>query len=266
MRRNSMPSARINGINIEYDVAGQGEPLVMIMGMGFGKKGWIMQTRFLKKYFQVITFDNRGAGNSDKPQGPYSTRMMADDTVGLMDHLHLDKAHILGMSMGGMIAQEIAINYPQRVNKLVLVSTLCKRDETSGDTPEMDKAFESWMQGSFSPVIDLFFNKQIYRLLFGTIMKKAMKKQAEAGNIGIRGQRQACLNHNTANRMSSIESHPLVISGTDDRVNKPGTGKLVADLIPGSKLVRFENGSHLLSSEMSGRFNREVLNFLKHDH
>ncbi|MFP3880362.1 MAG: alpha/beta fold hydrolase, partial [Dehalococcoidia bacterium] len=110
-----MPLASVNGININYRVAGDGEPLVMIMGFSAGRIGWVPQLRFFKRYYRVVTFDNRGAGRSDKPPGPYSTGMMADDTAKLMDVLGIEKAHIMGLSMGGMIAQELAINYPQRV-------------------------------------------------------------------------------------------------------------------------------------------------------
>ena len=123
-----MPMARVNGININYKVEGQGEPLVMLMGLSAALGAWSSQVPLLKKYYRVIRLDNRGAGKSDKPAGPYTTKMMADDTVGLMDHLGIEKANFMGVSMGGMIAQEIAINYPQRVNKLILASTYACND------------------------------------------------------------------------------------------------------------------------------------------
>lgn len=96
-----MPSAKVNGISIDYKVEGQGEPLVMIMGLGGARSSWRSQTGFFKKYYRTVTFDNRGVGKSDKPAGPYTIRMMADDTIGLMDHLSIEKAHVLGVSMGG---------------------------------------------------------------------------------------------------------------------------------------------------------------------
>ena len=108
-----MPVAKVNGININYKIYGQGEPLVMIMGLSANQSGWVTQIGFFKKHYKVITFDNRGVGKSDKPIGSYTTKIMADDTIGLMDHLGIDKANFMGVSMGGMIAQEIAINYPR---------------------------------------------------------------------------------------------------------------------------------------------------------
>ena len=101
---------------------------------------WFFQIRAFRKYFRLITFDNRGVGKTDKPGESYTTRTMADDTIGLMDCLGIDKAHILGVSLGGMIAQEVAINYPQRVRKLVLVSTTAGADETSDVPSELLRA------------------------------------------------------------------------------------------------------------------------------
>lgn len=118
-----MPMAKVNGINVDYRVEGQGEPVIMIGGLNSNKGAWRYQTRVFKKYYRVITFDNRGAGKSDKPLGPYTIKMMAEDTIGLMDHLNVEKAHVLGYSLGGMIAQELAISYPKRVDKLVLGRT-----------------------------------------------------------------------------------------------------------------------------------------------
>jgi pimeloyl-ACP methyl ester carboxylesterase len=91
-----MPLAKLNGININYKAEGQGEPLVMIMGFTANRSNWMPQIPFFKRFYRVITFDNRGVGKSDKPQGPYSTKMMADDTVRLMDLLGIKKAHIMG--------------------------------------------------------------------------------------------------------------------------------------------------------------------------
>ncbi|MCK5654501.1 MAG: alpha/beta fold hydrolase, partial [Dehalococcoidia bacterium] len=118
-----MPKAKVNEVNIDYAVHGQGEPLVLIQGLGGPRSGWIFQTRAFGKYYRVITFDNRGVGKSDKPGGSYTVRTMADDTIALLDYLGVDKAHVLGISLGGMIAQEIAINYPERVRKLILACT-----------------------------------------------------------------------------------------------------------------------------------------------
>jgi pimeloyl-ACP methyl ester carboxylesterase len=260
-----MPLARLNDINISYQVEGQGEPLVMIMGFTAGRIGWMPQIRFFKKYYRVITFDNRGAGKSDKPPGPYSTRMMADDTVKLIDLLGIETAHIMGLSMGGMIAQELSINYPQRVMKLVLACTYARQDETSGDTLEQAKFLQLTPEKKVSAMIGLAFNKPLYRFTFGLLARVQTRFREASGRVGIEEQSEACLKHNTLERLSSITAPTLVIVGTGDRIIKPVSSEVIAGKIPNAKLVRVEGASHYFSFEMKNVFNREVLNFLKSD-
>jgi len=260
-----MPLARINGINISYQVEGEGEPLVMIMGFTASRIGWMPQLRFFRKYYRVITFDNRGVGKSDKPLGPYSTRMMADDTIKLMDLLGIEKAHIMGLSMGGMIAQELAINYPQRVMKLVLASTYARQDETSGDTLEQAKFLQLSPGKKVGAMVGLAFNKPLYRFTFSLLARVQTRFTGASGGVGIAGQSEACLKHDTLERLSSITAPTLVIVGTGDRIIKPVSSEVIAGKIPNAKLVRVEGGSHYFSFEMKNVFNREVLNFLKSD-
>jgi len=260
-----MPLARLNGINISYQVEGQGEPLVMIMGFTAGRIGWMPQIRFFKKYYRVITFDNRGVGKSDKPPGPYSTRMMADDTVKLMDLLGIEKAHIMGASMGGMIAQELAINYPQRVMKLILACTYASQDGTGGDTQEQAHVLQLTPWEKASAMIGLAFNKPLYRFIFGLLARVQTRFVGTSGAVGIDGQSEACRQHNTLDRLPLITASTLVIVGTGDRIIKPVSSEVIAGKIPNAKLVKVEGGSHYFSFEMKNVFNREVLNFLKSD-
>ncbi|MDH4299445.1 MAG: alpha/beta hydrolase, partial [Dehalococcoidia bacterium] len=146
------------------------------------------QIPFFKKYYRVVTFDNRGAGRSDKPPGPYSTGMMADDTVKLMDLLGIEKAHIMGLSMGGMIAQELAINYPHRVMKLVLAATYARQDETSGDTLEQAKFLQLTPERQASALVGLAFNKPLYRFVFGLLAGVQTRFTGASNRIGIAGQ------------------------------------------------------------------------------
>jgi len=260
-----MPLSKLNGININYKVEGQGEPLVMIMGFTANRSSWMPQIPFFKKYYRVITFDNRGVGKSDKPPGPYSTKMMADDTVRLMDLLGIEKAHIMGASMGGMIAQELAINYPQRVMKLVLACTYACQDETSGDTPEQAKLSQLTPEQIASAMIGLAFNKPLYRFTFGLLARIQTKFMGASGRVGIAGQSEACRKHNTLERLPLITAPTLVIVGTKDRIINPVSSEVIAGKIPHAKLVKVEGGSHTFSLEMKNVFNREVLNFLKSD-
>ena len=260
-----MPLAKLNGININYKVEGQGEPLVMIMGFTANRSNWMPQIPFFKRFYRVITFDNRGVGKSDKPRGPYSTKMMADDTVRLMDHLGVEKAHIMGVSMGGMIAQELAINYPQRVMKLVLACTYACQDETSGDTPEQAKLSQLTPEKMVSAMIGLAVNKPLYRFIFGLLARIQFKFMGASGWVGVAGQREACRKHDTLERLPLITAPTLVIVGTKDRTIKPISSEVIASKIPNAKLVKVEGGSHTFSLEMKNVFNREVLNFLKNN-
>ncbi|MCJ7772464.1 MAG: alpha/beta hydrolase, partial [Desulfobacterales bacterium] len=136
-----MPKIKANGIELYYEIHGQGEPLVMIMGLRRNAEWWYAQIPTLSKHFKVIVFDNRGAGRSDKPKIDYSIRLFADDTAQLMDVLNIKSAHVIGISMGGYIAQELAINYPDRIKNLILGCTSCGGERAVLMSPENMKKF-----------------------------------------------------------------------------------------------------------------------------
>lgn len=115
-----MPTVEVNGINMYYEIHGRGEPILLIMGMGADLTMWGDIIYKLAEKYQVIAFDNRGAGRTDKPDIPYTIEIMAGDTVGLMNRLRIARAHFLGASMGSCIAQTVAANYPERVKGLIL--------------------------------------------------------------------------------------------------------------------------------------------------
>jgi len=120
-----MPKANIGDMEIYYEEHGQGPPLVMILGLGQDTATWSFQIPELSNRLRLIVFDNRDCGKSSRCLDDYTTRTMAQDTIGLMDHLGIDQAHICGTSMGGMIAQQVALVAPERVNSLILASTTC---------------------------------------------------------------------------------------------------------------------------------------------
>jgi pimeloyl-ACP methyl ester carboxylesterase len=267
-----MPKAKVNGIDLYYEVHGQGEPLFMIMGFAGSRAGWIFQRRVFHKYFQVITFDNRGVGKSDKPDGPYSIRMMAEDTIGLMDHLGIEKAHILGVSMGGYIAQELAINYPERVRKLVLGCTYAREDDTGGHSPEYHRGMglaegcpaDELRKVPIAKVLHvefpLAFNSRLYKISafpFIGIYARLMATQ------GVAAQFQAIVGHDTLERLQMIQAPTLVITGTRDRIIKHGSSDVLAKMIPNARLVKIEGGTHAVFVGMRKRFNKEVLDFLR---
>jgi pimeloyl-ACP methyl ester carboxylesterase len=269
-----IPAVNVNGINLYYRLHGQGEPLVLIMGLGGGHGAWFFQIRAFRKHYRLITFDNRGVGRTDRPGESYATRTMADDTVGLMDSLGIEKAHILGVSLGGMIAQEVAVNYPQRVKKLILVSTTAGMDETRDVPSELLKAAgidESSavddirsvdINKLMSSLNSLAFNRRIYKMFVLPLTYLYMRR---VGIDGLLGQFEAAMGHNTLDRLHLIEAPTLVMTGSADRLIPPDSSDVIASRIPSARLVKVEGGSHTFLAEMRNRFNKEVLDFLRYD-
>jgi len=265
-----VPKATINGINMYYEVHGKGVPLVMIQGFAGNHQAWFFQTPVFKKYYKVIIFDNRGIGRTDKSSEPYTIETMAEDVIGLMDYLNIDKAHVLGLSLGGMVAQEIAISYPERVSKLVLGSTFAGR-EINDVHPEMMRAL-GIREGStnidvksidfrklMNFMVSSAFNTRLFRMVLVPLSKRSMKSIDVNGYLE---QMAAVAGYDTLDRLHLIKAPTLVITGTGDRIVSPGMSDLIASRIPNAKLVKIKGGSHAFFMEMRGRFNKEVLGFL----
>ena len=267
-----MPKAKVNGIDLYYQVHGQGEPLVMVQGFGGGHEGWFFQTRAFRQHFRVVVFDNRGIGKSGRSPGPYTIGTMAEDTVGLMDALGIEKANVLGMSLGGIVAQEVAISFPERVGKLVLVCTHTGEGDVKDVHPDMLKAI-GMEEGSEEPdlsqvdmtetmgtIVALAFSKRLYRMVLVPLAKYQMKR---VGVAAYREQMEAVVGHTTAERLGRVQAETLVITGSEDRIVSPKSSEDIAGRIADAKLVTVEGGSHAFNIEMRGRFNREVLGFLR---
>jgi len=265
--------AEVNGTSIGYTVQGQGIPLVMISGMNDTRSSWRHQIGSFKKYYRIVTFDNRGAGKSDKPAGPYTTRMMADDTMGLMDHLGIAKAHVVSHSMGGMIAQELAINYPDRVGKVVLGSTFACQDENSGLSPEVIAAWKAYEKSEHTTadlrraardIPSLALNNWRSKMFLVPLTKILVSIAPISAEMaaGMLAQFEAVLAHDAADRLTLIKASTLVICGTADRTVKAGSSDLIASLVPKAKLVKLAGGSHYVQWEKRGEYEREVLDFL----
>src|SRR4030042_1348387 len=254
-----MPGANVNGTNIYHEVHGQGESLVMIMGFGGGCRGWYFQVRAFKKHYKVIIFDNRGIGKSDKATEPYTIRTMASDTLGLMDNLGIDKAHVLGMSLGSLVAQEIAIEHSERVDKLILACASIGETEEDDMNERMVKAFKVKegpdgvdlrsvnFEEAMDTVIALSFNKRLYRVLLTPMSKAYVRMWGVDGHFR---QIEAVQGYKTLDRLHRIKAPTLVLTGTEDNIIPPKYSEQIASRIPNAKLVKVEGGSHAFNIEM----------------
>lgn len=263
-----MSNANINGCNIYYEVHGEGEPLVMIMGLRRNLEWWYCQLQTLSEYFKVIVFDNRGAGRSDKPQSEYSIRLFADDTAALMNELGINKAHILGFSMGGYIAQELAINYPEKVIDLALVSTACggkqavlmRKDRMEKFTANDGLTPEEILQKD----MDIYFSDD-YIEKNPEIMKAFIKISMRYYQPAHAFQRQfaACLNHDTSDRIHTISCPVLIMTGDDDPLVPPENSSILKELLPEAVFSNFRGGRHGFMIENQEIFNKEIISFFK---
>jgi 3-oxoadipate enol-lactonase len=274
-----MPVARVGDVDLYYEEHGSGDPLLCIMGFATDSAGWTFQTPEFARHYRTIVFDNRGVGRSAKPPGPYTIHAMADDAVGLLDVRGVARAHVLGLSMGGMIAQELALRHPERVRGLVLASTYPEPDEeverhrefmlaqlggtvTAAGEVRIDVTavdplafFQHLLPLVFNPT---FIERELPALLplFAGGLQYGFSMEAILGQLG------AVMSHRATDRLHRITAPTLVLTGDADRLIAPANSELLARHIPGARLVTIEGGSHGVNIEMPARFNREVLDFL----
>ena len=265
-----MPQAKVGDIELHYEVQGDGFPLLLIMGFGGGHNAWFFQTQAFKKHFKVIVYDNRGVGKTPRSPTPYTVMTMADDAVGLLKHLGIDRAHVLGMSQAGRVAQEIAINYPEMVAKLVLACATSKDEDSAtpgmlealgvkeGDTGVDFRSID--FRKAYSSIVSLSYERRLYRMFLVPLARLQAKLADLEGQLE---QMEACVGHSTADRLHSIKAPTLVLTGTADRIVFPTASEEILSRIPNAELVKLEGGSHACFLEMRGRFNEEILRFLR---
>ena len=260
-----------NGQNLYYEVHGEGTPLVLIMGIGYDATLWgLHQIPAFSQTFQVIAFDNRDVGRSSKAAGPYTIADMADDVAGLMDGLGVDRAHLLGVSMGGMIVQEFALRHPKRLDKLVLTGTGAGTGRAKFDPISIWNFVKQHDTGG------LTFAAQQFLWLFSTGFVR--NHQAVDETLALLGsnpnpvspeaygrQAEAYVQHDALDRVGKIGVPTLVVTGERDRLTPPWIGRELAKAIPGAKfrLVKGPGASHVLPLERPDDFNRIVLSFLR---
>ncbi|MBI2884405.1 MAG: alpha/beta fold hydrolase [Candidatus Methylomirabilis oxyfera] len=262
-----MPKVRVGQIELFYEEDGHGEPIVWIHGLGIDHRVWGLQMPLFTQHFRCLAFDNRDAGQSDRSPNSYTIKIMADDAVRLMDALAIDKAHIVGLSMGGAVAQELAIAHPARVQRLVLVSTYTSSDRRGADVlnsfalmrarfsrEEYARATSPWVFTYQDYLIPGFVDLATARFMEDPYFLPA--------DVYAR-QVEAALSHFTEDRLSRIKAPTLIVAGDDDLLTPMRFARTLHEQIPGAKLVVIQGGGHALILTHAGEFNRLVLQFLK---
>ena len=262
-----MPQAKVDGVDFYYEEAGTGEPLILIRGLGSNADHWHPQVVAFSPHFRVVTFDNRGIGRSGKPDVRYSISMMADDAVGILDGIGISGAHVLGLSMGGMIAQNIAIRYPEKVNALVLACTHCGGDHAIRAREEVRKNFADFiyngsLEAGQNAVKSLFAEKTFTEApeIFHRYQEVSRKFPPDLDTL--RRQWDAIAAHDTWEDLPQIQAPTLILTGSEDAVIPAENSNLLAERIPNAQLKIFKGGGHQFLIEQADAFNRAVLDFL----
>lgn len=254
-----MPKVEVQGSEFHYERGGSGEPLLLIQGMSGTHVSWGEPFKgALEESFDVVAFDNRGIGFSAPVESPFTIAEMAADTAGLLDQLEIESAHVVGISMGGMIAQELALAHPDRLRSLTLGCTYCGGDGSqlmpqenaekllagfaSGDREQaLQAGYEVNLSPGFRADEDAF------------IAFHEMATSVPAAREVIQLQLQAILGHDTSGRLGEIGTPTLIIHGTVDGVLPFANGKQIASLIPAARFEVFKDIGHMFWWEQPQR-------------
>jgi pimeloyl-ACP methyl ester carboxylesterase len=252
------------GVRIYWDEQGTGAPLLLIMGLGATSDWWWRTRPVLAARHRTIAFDNRGVGRSDVPPGPYSMAVMASDAAAVLDAAGVERAHVIGVSMGGMIAQEFALKYPERVVSLILGCTApggrnAVRAEAdaigaltgrAGMTPEQAE----------EAVIPFIYDAGTPRARIEEDL--AIRRPWYATPEGYTAQLMAIVSWQAYDRLPQISVPMLVIHGKNDRLVPVGNGELIAARIPGAQLVLIPAAGHLFTTDQPEAAQAALLGFL----
>lgn len=263
-----MPKIKTNGINIYYEVHGRGKPLVLIPGLSCDIRIWTPIIHELSTHFQVLVFDNRGAGQSDSPNFAYTIKDMANDTVGLINHLGIGLPSILGHSMGGAIAQTIAADHSDLIDKLVLANSMIKLNALNVYAQEFflnlrrdpipkRRIFEGFVPWIFS---ENFISNQ--RDQIEQIIDLELANPYPQTTEGFARQLEALIAFDSKTWYRNIHASTLVIHGDGD-ILCPNDSLILSQGIPAAKLFRFPGIGHSPMIENPDGFNRAVIDFLK---
>lgn len=267
-----MPVCTANNIQIEYDDHGSGDPLLLIAGLGYDRWMWHKMVPGLAAHFRVITYDNRGVGGTDQPPGPYSAEMLADDAAALLTALGIERAAIMGHSMGGFVAQAFALKYPQRLTRLILSATNFGGPRHVPITPE---AMAVLMDMSGDPLERLRrgivvstapgFAEAHPDMLDEWLAYRAAHPIAPAGYQAQLGVGMGLLSEAAAfeRRLPQVQAPTLILFGAADKVVPPANADLLAAQIPRGRVKILPNAGHFFPFEAPEAANAAIIVFLR---
>jgi pimeloyl-ACP methyl ester carboxylesterase len=256
-------TAPVADVELYYEARGSGRPLLLVPGIPAIASDWAPLAERLSGSRRTIAYDNRGSGASTVTPAPYTTAGLAADAVGLLDALGIERADVFGMSLGGMIAQELAIGWPDRVDRLVLGCTHCGLAHAEPPDREAGRAFametDDWAERmtalapfAFAPGVD------------GDMLERFVDKKAAdvQDPEGYRGQIAAALSHDTYDRLPRIDRPTLIVTGDSDRVIPGASSTVLHERIPGSRLEVVRGAGHLFFLERPDESVRLLEDFL----
>jgi len=259
-----MPRLRIKDLEMYYEIHGGGsQMLVMIRGLGSDLSCWYEQTPVFAKHFKVLVFDNRGAGRTEQPDAPYSIRQMADDAAGLMTALEIRRAALLGISLGGLIAQEFALNHGEMLASLILGCTHFGGAAMVSAPPEILATLSAKGEENSQASLKARFCDETMAKRPDVIKKDREARLAyPASPESFARQIRAAMGHDTSTRLGSLKIPTLVMTGTGDRLVPPENSRMIANLIPQATLRELPGG-HMFFAEYPELFNQAVIDFVR---
>jgi pimeloyl-ACP methyl ester carboxylesterase len=261
-----MPELTIDGTSLHYEIRGSGSPLLLLTGIGLDTSAWGSFADALAHEFRVLLLDARGAGRSGSPPPPYTTARLAADAAALLDHLAVGPAHVLGLSLGGLVAQELALLAPRGVRSLVLAATAARLP----GRPR--RALDAWRRLLLAATDgDAFRREQIAWVLGSATLEDDGVVEGVASAFaaaplppaqGFAGQAAACIAHDARERLSQVRVPALVLAGRDDALVPCSATESLAAMLPGA---RFEAhpGGHAFLLESGERVTASVIQFLR---
>jgi len=257
-----------DGTRIHYEVTGKSgaTPVLMIQGLGASKNAWNLQRIAMATRFRCISFDNRGAGRSDKPTEPFTLEQMADDAIAVLDAAGIETAHVVGASMGGVISQIVAVKYPHRVRSLTLVCTACRNH------PWRQELLQSWAKTAEEKGMIEVGKEAAQWVMSPRSFRRLVPAFTWMGPLAALRPRHSFVSQihaildtreDLVDQLSTITAPTMVIVGNQDILTPRGDSEEIAERIPNSELVVISGAAHGLMMEHSSTFNKILIEFLQ---